>query len=331
MSSISDPKELDKRLVRYADLIPCTTAFIDTRTPGSKQKENFTIIGPGVAENPNQHVHITEPHGFNIGGARQPPGCVNSQHSHNTVEVFIVHSGTWAFRTGETATDGEVILRAGDIISIPTNCFRGFENIGEGEGFLFAVLGGDDAGHVLWAPDVFRQAEQYGLKLLESGRLIDTSVGETVPDDEQPQVSPTPEMLERLDQFDSSQLKSRVVSRKVFDALGFVEFSEGVRALSLIGDSVTDIGVDLPNGELSGEHGFNVLFFHLQSGSAGSSGVRHNPEVVFVQKGEINIRVDGVEISMGAGDVFTVPVGSERSYSNQSDSEAEIYLVLGKS
>ena len=58
---------LEDRVVRYRDLEPCTNAFIDTRTPGSDTKENFTIIGPGVAENPEQHVHIKEPHGFNIG------------------------------------------------------------------------------------------------------------------------------------------------------------------------------------------------------------------------------------------------------------------------
>ncbi len=90
-------RTLEVRIVRYRDLVPCRNAFIDTRTPGSDQKENFTIIGPGVAENPQQHVHITEAHGFNIGGARQPPGCVNSQHSHDTAEVFVVHSGALAF------------------------------------------------------------------------------------------------------------------------------------------------------------------------------------------------------------------------------------------
>ena len=57
-----------KRIVRYDDLIPCYNAFIDCRTPGSEAKENFTIIGPGVSENPDQHVHIAEPHGYNIGG-----------------------------------------------------------------------------------------------------------------------------------------------------------------------------------------------------------------------------------------------------------------------
>ena len=60
---------MERRLVRFNELRPCTTAFIDTRTPGN-QKENFTIIGPGVAENPDQYVHIDIPHGFNIGGVR---------------------------------------------------------------------------------------------------------------------------------------------------------------------------------------------------------------------------------------------------------------------
>ncbi|MCA3018339.1 MAG: cupin, partial [Rhodocyclaceae bacterium] len=92
---------LAERLVRYAELIPCTNAFIDARSPGSDQKENFTIIGPGVAENPQQHVHIREPHGFNIGAARQPPGCTNSLHSHDSAEVFIIHTGTWRFFWGE--------------------------------------------------------------------------------------------------------------------------------------------------------------------------------------------------------------------------------------
>ena len=166
---------LAERLVRYDELRPCTTAFIDTRTPGSAEKENFTIIGPGVAESPDQHVHIEIPHGFNIGGARQPPNCVNSQHSHETAEVFIVHSGTWAFLLGPNKEDGEVVLGPGDTISIPIQVFRGFENIGEDVGFLFAVLGGDDPGHVTWAPYVFDNAKEYGLILLEDGSLVDTT------------------------------------------------------------------------------------------------------------------------------------------------------------
>ena len=66
------------QIVKYAELVPCRTAFIDAHTPGSDQKENFTIIGGGVSESADQHVHIKDTPGFNIGAAGQPPKCRNS-------------------------------------------------------------------------------------------------------------------------------------------------------------------------------------------------------------------------------------------------------------
>ena len=47
--------DIESRIIRYGELIPCKTAFIDAHTPGSDQKENFTIIGAGVSESPDQH------------------------------------------------------------------------------------------------------------------------------------------------------------------------------------------------------------------------------------------------------------------------------------
>jgi hypothetical protein len=63
------PDQMEARIVRYGDLRPCKTAFIDAHTPGSDQKENFTIIGGGVSEASDQHVHIQETPGFNVGAA----------------------------------------------------------------------------------------------------------------------------------------------------------------------------------------------------------------------------------------------------------------------
>ena len=132
---------MDDRIVRYGELVPCKTAFIDAHTPGSDQKENFTIIGGGVSESPDKHVHIAIPHGFNIGAAGQPPKCRNSLHDHNTAEVFFVLSGRWRFFWGRWGNAGEVVLEQGDIINIPTCIFRGFENIGTEYGMIMAILG----------------------------------------------------------------------------------------------------------------------------------------------------------------------------------------------
>ena len=78
-------------IVRYGELVPCKTAFIDAHTPGSDKKENFTIIGGGVSEAADQHVHIKKTPGFNIGAAGQPPKCRNSLHTHRTAEVFLFY------------------------------------------------------------------------------------------------------------------------------------------------------------------------------------------------------------------------------------------------
>ena len=175
--------KMEDRIVRYGELIPCKTAFIDAHTPGSDQKENFTIIGGGVSESPDQHVHIAIPHGFNIGAAGQPPKCRNSLHDHNTAEVFFVLSGRWRFFWGRWGNAGEVVLEQGDIINIPTGIFRGFENIGTEYGMIMAILGGDDAGGgVHWAPQVIEDAAEHGLILGENGKLYDQKKGQKLPD-----------------------------------------------------------------------------------------------------------------------------------------------------
>ena len=57
--------EMEKRIVRYGDLKPCKTAFIDAHTPGEQPKgKTSTIIGGGVSESADQHVHISDTPGF---------------------------------------------------------------------------------------------------------------------------------------------------------------------------------------------------------------------------------------------------------------------------
>lgn len=284
--------EIEARIVRYGDLRPCHNAFIDTRSPGSEAKENFTIIGPGVSENPEQYVHITEPHGFNIGGARQPPGCVNSQHSHDTAEVFMVHSGRWRFDLGEHGEDAQVSAGPGDVISLPTQTFRGFTNIGDDDGFLFAILGQDDPGQVLWAPGVFDMAQEYGLVLLESGQLIDTVAGQQMPADARPMpVTSTAQasQMKRVSQTEAERLVWRAANRG------------GTCSTAIIGDGAP---LDWP-------HGFAVERLDLASGDDYPLPIVTSPEVVFVHLGDLVIRWSGGEAKLGSGDTITIPPGSD--------------------
>ncbi len=321
---------LSQRLIRYADLIPCRNAFVDTRSPGSDRKENFTLIGPGVSENPNQHVHIAEAHGFNIGGARQPPRCLNSQHSHETAEVFVVHKGRWRMIFGVNADEGGVEMEEGDAISIPTQMFRGFENIGDETGFLFAVLGGDDPGKVTWSPRVFDMAEEYGLVLLEGGRLVDTTLGETVPPGARRQQPPGPEEIARLATPPAAKLAGCMLKPRDFVVNPASPLAgAGVEEAAIITPAATADG--FPPGPISGwwPHGFNLRCLRLDSGTAVPAHVREEAEVIFVHRGVLQVSTPEGEVILGPGDTFTTPRGMPRAFRASSSDRVAAYVVRG--
>ncbi len=319
--------ELAGLLVRYDSLIPCTTAFVDARTPGSDRKENFTIIGPGVAENPDQHVHIETRHGFNVGGARQPPRCVNSQHSHETAEVFVVHSGRWAFYLGETGEDAQVTLTPGDIISIPTRVFRGFENVGEDTGFLFAVLGGDDPGRVTWAPYVFAAAQRHGLVLLENGALVDLTQGQAVPADVAPMPPTSAAEVARMKRLDGAALRRCVARAKALSgAQRSLLSGPDIGEFPIIGDGQ---GHGLPAGKLNWPHGFHLRKLALAPGAETINHIRPQEEVLMQHSGALTLTVAEHSFTLGPGDLMSVPVGAPRRYSNGGDADSQTYIVDG--
>ena len=306
-SKIWDRAAMEARVVRYADLRPCYNAFIDTRTPGSQAKENFTVIGPGVSENPDQYVHIAEPHGFNIGGARQPPNCVNSQHSHDTAEVFLVHTGQWRFDLGEDGTDAQVLIGPGDVISLPTKMFRGFTNVGDSVGYLFAVLGGDDPGKVLWAPKVFELAAEHGLVLLETGRLIDQTAGEAVPDDVAVMPTTTAAQIAALTRA-TAQMGEGLVWRQ----------STGQPNADIIG----------PVAPLNWPHDFTLDRLELSEHNQVTLDTIDRPTVVFVQSGHVQVAWQSDVLTLGPGDTITLP--QTVTLSLTSPDRGVIYRVAGQ-
>lgn len=321
---------MNARLVRYADLVPCRTAFIDTRTPGSTEKENFTIIGAGVSENADQFVHITEKHGFNIGAARQPFGCINSQHSHDTAEVFMVHSGRWRLLFGPNREDGTLEIGPGDVVSVPIHMFRGFEKVDEGLGMLYTVLGLDDPGKVTWAPAVFEAAADYGLKLAKGGHLIDTSSG----DYELKEV----ELEDIVDAATVAEFQTPPLEK----LLECVVFSGNARANSrspLAAEGVEEAAIITPRGTRDGfdqgpivgwwPQGFNLRQLTLQTGAYVPLHARAEAEVLILHEGTLEVSwADGV-IVMGAGDTLTVPVGLQHAFRNAASVPAVAFVARG--
>ena len=306
--------KMEDRIVRYGELIPCKTAFIDAHTPGSDQKENFTIIGGGVSESPDQHVHIAIPHGFNIGAAGQPPKCRNSLHDHNTAEVFFVLSGRWRFFWGRWGNAGEVILEQGDIINIPTGIFRGFENIGTEYGMIMAILGGDDAGGgVHWAPQVIEDAAEHGLILGENGKLYDQKKGQKLPD----HISPMP-VMQSEELAKRAELTTRdVVPNHVARFWDMFALSDS-RPVNVIGE----------NGLLRDKPGFEVDF--ITRGSAIKNAESHHfPSVLMPVRGHWRISWDSDSAVLAPGDTMSVPAELNHSIVPAVTGEAALYQVKG--
>jgi len=303
---------LEQRIVRYGDLQPCKTAFIDAHTPGSDQKENFTIIGGGVSESADQHVHINDTPGFNIGAAGQPPKCRNSLHSHRTAEVFFVLKGRWRFFWGRNGTAGEVILEEGDIINIPTGIFRGFENVGVDYGMIMAILGGDDAGGgVVWAPQVIEDAKSHGLILGDNSQLYDTKKGEVLPNGVAPMVQLTQAQMQDYPEINASVMVGSHVAR-YWDLMALA--NDG--AAQVIGE----------HGVLPDKPGFTVELLSRAS-EPNETLMPKKHTVLMPMRGHWKVCFDDGDTLLNPGDTCLIQPGMGYSVTPSMTGEASVYRI----
>lgn len=330
-------EEITKRVIRKEDFVADKAAFIDARTPGSDKKENYCIIGPGVSESGTAIINLKEPHGFNVGAAAMPNGCVNSLHLHQTAEVFIVARGTWRFIWGNEGTDGEAVLNAGDVISLPTHIFRGFKNIGSDDGFLFSVLGEDDPQNVTWGPQVLRDAKGHGLVLLEDGRLIDTSAGMTIPEDVDVIKPTSHEELAKIRKVSQEEMEARVFwfeDRVPYEETFLDSRNEGGKKVSygIIGPGIaTDINRPTI---VKNPHTFSLELLEAETGNGLNAYSQSTSQVLIVYKGEWEVSVELNEgetfvTTLTEKDVFSVPKDHVRSIKNVGKETGFIYIVSG--
>ena len=300
------------KIVRYGELRPCRTAFIDAHTPGSDRKENFTIIGGGVSESADQHVHIRETPGFNIGAAGQPPGCRNSLHSHRTAEVFFVLKGRWRVFWGRWGKAGGVILEEGDIFNIPAGSVRAFENVGTDYGMIMAILGGDDAGGgVIWAPQVITDAKDYGLVLGRNGKLYDTKRGQNLPEGVPPMPLLTEEELRTYPEPTTADVVPTSVAR-YWDLMALAD-RQPARVIGAL-------------GRLRDRPGFEVEF--LTRGSIPATPARTDRHTVLMpMRGHWRLTWPGNEAVLNPGDTVWVPPALEHGLAPAMTGEASLYRV----
>ncbi len=327
--------EARERLVKRSDMVACKVAFIDCKMPGSTRKENYSLIGAGVTQSGDQVVNLVEPHGFSLGVAAMPPGTVNNLHVHYTAEVFMIYEGEWTFRWGADGTDGEIVGRPGDVVSIPTWIFRGFTNTGAVDGWIFTALGGDDTGGIIWHPSVLETAARYGLYLTDDNMLVDTEAGAPKPPPErllQPVDRPT---IDGLRRYAVADMRKRVVaaadrqwsSRALLDSClpGHASALAPVLGYGMTEDRDHDVPVANP-------HGFSVEFLRLEPGNTVGPFRLAEKQVLIGFKGawSLTLNQPGAEttVRVEAQDLFSVPPGVWRSITAVGDAPVEIAVIV---
>lgn len=324
MTDTVTPEELERRTVRRAELVPDRSAFVDTCLPECAGKENYALIGPGVSENPDQVVPVTDPHGFNLGVAAMPHGVTNSLHMHFTAEVFSCFSGEWLFRWGNDGTDGEVVVRAGDVISMPTWMFRGFTNLGADDGWMFSALGMDETGGIIWAPSVLRAAAEHGYFLSADNQLVVGEPGQPPAGVEL--LAPMPEEeIARLRRIGADEMRGRHATPAdlEWESEPFLDSrlpGGGAELALVVGHGLTEHREQHPR--MHDPHGFSLAWLRAEPG-AGVSEHRHDePQVLIVKDGRWRVtlnREEPTSVEIGPFDTLSVPAGAWRRIESVGD------------
>lgn len=326
--------ELDERIIPPGDFVADASAFLDVRLPHSQGKHNYSFIGPGVSQNPDQHINLREPHGFNIGAAGLPPGTVNNQHLHFTAEVFVSIDTQLEFNV-DVDSDRQFPASGRFIFSLPTWMFRGFRNVGDDYAMLYAVLGEDDTGGILWSPKVLTAAADTGLYLRRDDVLIDTTAGgvtdgaEIVPPmSEEDQAS--------LRHFSSEELAARLITEDDLDwsdhaLLDAVLPGCASRMAPVIGWGMTMDRNHVP--PIYNPHSFTLEWLAVPPGNRVSTHRHGDQQALIVATDgwtlEVNRGDAALERTLERGAVVSVPPGVWRSFINTGSDEAALCVVNG--
>ena len=311
---------MTERIARFNELTPSTLPFVEGRIDGHKERKNYSIVGPGVAEDSQQSVKISKPHGYNLGAVSANPKNGSGLHSHTTAEVFLIYSGSWRFYWGADGKN-EIILSKGDIISMPTNMFRGFENAGDEEGLIFVVLGNDDPGIITWVPDVLIKARETGLALLDDNSLIDLRENK-VPSNRKLLEPITNEILQKFDNYEINEIE-KFICRFKNQTNYEIDLNNGIKIIQIIGNNFSNKNY---SALINHDTGFNLSILKGKQGLIEDL-VFDKPTILFSQKGNWKVKIEEEEFNINSKDTFSLPLNTKVSISIDNNEDCFLNCV----
>ena len=309
-----------ERIAKFNELTPSTLPFVEGRLEGHRERKNYSIVGPGVAEDSEQSVKISKAHGYNLGAVSANPKNGSGLHSHTTAEVFLIYSGKWRFYWGVDGKN-EIILGKGDIISMPTNMFRGFENAGDEEGLIFVVLGNDDPGIITWIPKVLISAKETGLALLDDNSLIDLKKNE-IPTGKKLLEPINNDQLQKFDNYSLNEIE-KFICRFDNQSKFQNDLDNGIKLIQIIGNQFCNQSY---NPLIDQNTGFNLSILKSKNGQIKDL-IFTKPTIMFSQKGLWKIKIENDVFEINSKDTFSLPLNTKLSVSVENIEDCYLNCV----
>ena len=309
-----------ERIAKFNELTPSTLPFVEGRLEGHKERKNYSIVGPGVAEDSEQSIKISKAHGYNLGAVSANPKNGSGLHSHTTAEVFLIYSGKWRFYWGVDGKN-EIILGKGDIISMPTNMFRGFENAGDEEGLIFVVLGNDDPGIITWIPKVLISAKETGLALLDDNSLIDLKKNK-IPTGKKLLEPINNDQLQKFDNYSLNEIE-KFICRFDNQSKFQNDLDGGIKLIQIIGNQFCNQSY---NPLIDQNTGFNLSILKSKNGQIKDL-IFTKPTIMFSQKGLWKIKIENDVFEINSKDTFSAPLNTKLSISIENIEDCYLNCV----
>lgn len=331
-------EQLRQRFIPFDSLRYTTEAFIDYRIPGCAPKKNYALIGAGVSQNPDQPVSLREKHGFQVGGVSMPAGTTNPPHMHFTAEVFICTKGRWQMQWGFDPEPLTAEVGPGDITSVPTWIYRGFQSLGPQDAFMFTALGRDDTGGILWGPWTLEAARQQGVHLTQDYRIIDELLGQTWSESDKRLQPMTPQEIAALRKWTPEQMAQRVVRFAELDWSTDALLDSRLPGCGAALAPVIGLGMGQDRNQLApvlNAHGFSIEWLRLPAGGGVSRHSLADKQVLVVYQGQVALAIDGSDapVTIAARgtdqgwDSYAMPADTWRSYRNTGGTDALVLVM----
>ena len=248
--------------------------------------------------------------------------------------MFLAFRGEYKLRWGPNGDDGEFVIRAGDIASMPTWIFRGFTNVGPDNGWLFTALGGDDTGGIIWHPSILNGAAQYGLYLTKDNMLVDTERGVAKPSDDALIRPMREEEVAGLRHYSVEEMRRRIVTREERAWSGEALLDSCLPGHASAMAPVIGYGIGQDRNQepkVTNPHGFSVEWLKLPPGQAVSRHRIREKQVLIAFAGNVAVTLNApgeeVELAVAPWDTASVPAEAWRSIQNVGDVDAELVVI----